>query len=206
MKKYIKFIFLAMICLTLASCMDISLSYDIDKKGNITQTGTMLFDNSLIESETNSSIDEYLEEMKEELATNHPSLVMDIIHDGNKSGLSLRGESFYEPAIVKSGNTITLTIDLVQAKDTLSQEAMFIGTTIEDMRQEGGQFNIYVTMPAKPKSNVGSIKKNTVKIDLLETDANTATITCSLSNPLIPFLIALIVGLLTILARILLHR
>lgn len=206
MKKYIKFIFLAMICLTLASCMDISLSYDIDKKGNITQTGTMLFDNSLIESETNSSIDEYLEEMKEELATNHPSLVMDIIHDGNKSGLSLRGESFYEPAIVKSGNTITLTIDLVQAKDTLSQEATFIGTTIEDMRQEGGQFNIYVTMPAKPKSNVGSIKKNTVKIDLLETDANTATITCSLSNPLIPFLIALIVGLLTILARILLHR
>ena len=206
MKKYMKFIFLAMICLTLASCMDISLSYDIDKKGNITQTGTMLFDNSLIESETNSSIDEYLEEMKEELATNHPSLVMDIIHDGNKSGLSLRGESFYEPAIVKSGNTITLTIDLVQAKDTLSQEAMFIGTTIEDMRQEGGQFNIYVTMPAKPKSNVGSIKKNTVKIDLLETDANTATITCSLSNPLIPFLIALIVGLLTILARILLHR
>ncbi len=206
MKKYMKFIFLAMICLSLASCMDISLSYDIDKKGNITQTGTMLFDNSLIESETNSSIDEYLEEMKEELATNHPSLVMDIIHDGNKSGLSLRGESFYEPAIVKSGNTITLTIDLVQAKDTLSQEATFIGTTIEDMRQEGGQFNIYVTMPAKPKSNVGSIKKNTVKIDLLETDANTATITCSLSNPLIPFLIALIVGLLTILARILLHR
>ena len=206
MKKYMKFIFLVMICLSLASCMDISLSYDIDKKGNITQTGTMLFDNSLIESETNSSIDEYLEEMKEELATNHPSLVMDIIHDGNKSGLSLRGESFYEPAIVKSGNTITLTIDLVQAKDTLSQEATFIGTTIEDMRQEGGQFNIYVTMPAKPKSNVGSIKKNTVKIDLLETDANTATITCSLSNPLIPFLIALIVGLLTILARILLHR
>ena len=141
-----------------------------------------------------------LEEMKEELATNHPSLVMDIIHDGNKSGLSLRGESFYEPTIVKSGNTITLTIDLMQA------EATFIGTTIEDMRQEGGQFNIYVTMPAKPKSNVGSIKKNTVKIDLLETDANTATITCSLSNPLIPFLIALIVGLLTILARILLHR
>ena len=206
MKKYMKFIFLAMICLTLASCMDISLSYDIDKKGNITQTGTMLFDNSLIESETNSSIDEYLEEMKEELATNHPSLVMDIIHDGNKSGLSLRGESFYEPAIVKSGNTITLTIDLVQAKDTLSQEATFIGTTIEDMRQEGRQFNIYVTMPAKPKSNVGSIKKNTINIDLLETDANTATITCSLSNPLIPFLIALIVGLLTILARILLHR
>ena len=206
MKKYMKFIFLVMICLSLASCMDISLSYDIDKKGNITQTGTMLFDNSLIESETNSSIDEYLEEMKEELATNHPSLVMDIIHDGNKSGLSLRGESFYEPTIVKSGNTITLTIDLMQAKDTLSQEATFIGTTIEDMRQEGGQFNIYVTMPAKPKSNVGSIKKNTVKIDLLETDANTATITCSLSNPLIPFLIALIVGLLTILARILLHR
>ena len=181
MKKYMKFIFLVMICLSLASCMDISLSYDIDKKGNITQTGTMLFDNSLIESETNSSIDEYLEEIKEELATNHPSLVMDIIHDGNKSGLSLRGESFYEPTIVKSGNTITLTIDLMQAKDTLSQEATFIGTTIEDMRQEGGQFNIYVTMPAKPKSNVGSIKKNTVKIDLLETDANTATITCSLS-------------------------
>ena len=127
MKKYIKFIFLAMICLTLASCMDISLSYDIDKKGNITQTGTMLFDNSLIESETNSSIDEYLEEMKEELATNHPSLVMDIIHDGNKSGLSLRGESFYEPAIVKSGNTITLTIpaveDVAVAQQQTEQEA-----------------------------------------------------------------------------------
>lgn len=206
MKKYIKFILPAMLSLTLASCMDISLSYDIDKKGNFTQTATMMFDNALIESETSSSIDEYLEEMKEELATGHPNLAMDIVHDENKSGLSLRGESFYEPTIDKSGNTITLAIDLAQAKDILSQEAMFANTTIEEMRHEGGQFSIYVTMPAKPKTNVGSVKKNTVKIDLLETDADAATITCSLSNPLVPFLIALIVGLIALLTKILLRK
>lgn len=197
MKDTIKKAAVCLLAVMLTGCMKITVTYDVAKDGNVTESIKMLVGESYL-TIGGGTPEDGVQDMMESFQESNPDAVIafasEEFEDETYYGFTgTRPES--ELKAVKEGNKLVLTITRAEVEglggaEDLTENAGSSEEVTQALKEAGFSALIVVNMPYDAETTFGTAEGKTVTIDTLEMpdDLNEIVITCKLPNPLIPII------------------
>ncbi|MCD7894362.1 MAG: hypothetical protein LUG60_11805 [Erysipelotrichaceae bacterium] len=174
MKKILKYMILLFMCMSLTGCMKYRISMTVNKDMSSETSMELLVDDSFLEA-MNMSSNEFYDSFEEEYLASDSlkDATVTSISDDGWSGVLIEGLSLDDSISTSISEekiddvdsiVVTIPIDDIKAVVDFSS----YGYSLEDLQEAGMEFQLNITMPSSPTTNIGEISEKTVTIDILE--------------------------------------
>ncbi len=183
-KLLLKIVLSVFAAVTMAGCIDMNITADVEEKGDITGSMRLLVHPNVLKM-MNMTVDEAMEQLKENYAAEYPDATVDKISE-ERDGTVFEGVELHNvqnddfTAETKDG-IMTVTIPVRELRDQAEDLA---GVSAKTLKNYGSVITLVVNMPAEPQTNIGTVEGNTVIIDILNLPdgIDDAIITCAVET------------------------
>lgn len=188
MKKIIKVFLTVMMVAVLTGCMKVNMNVEVQEDLTTKMNLEVLMEESLIKAQGENS-DDVINSMKEEFSDNEGLENVQVTSvtktiDGNQwLGINVEGTAKKDDAsvavkkeTVDGKEQIVLTLPMDEMNDEMDMSSLAAaGYSVDKLKALGMEMNVVIKMPGDVTCNVGTVKGDTVTIDLLELMASGKT-------------------------------
>ena len=188
MKKIIKVFLTVMMVAVLTGCMKVNMNVEVQEDLTTKMNLEILMEENLIKAQGENS-DDVINSMKEEFSDNEGLENVQVTSvtktiDGNQwLGINVEGTAKKDDAsvavkkeTVDGKEQIVLTLPMDDMNDEMDLSSLAAaGYSVDKLKALGMEVNAVIKMPGDVTCNVGTVKGDTVTIDLLELMASGKT-------------------------------